>query len=216
MHLIKTMALLAMLTFGCDIATANAGTYTYSSYGFSGSNVHFSDTSLNIDNEYGGAGLIILNGSPIMNAWCVDIADWLLQPGTFNVGVDPATDVNLAGVSSITGHGKIADIGALIYYGANYAAVQLAIWETEYGSSATFAPDDLGLQAIANTYFSYLQGVWTLPADLALYELTPADALPNQRLVYLAPVPEPGSLALLSSGIFLTGMAAKRRRRRAD
>jgi hypothetical protein len=215
MRLIKTMALLAGLAFGCDIGAANAGTYSYSSYGFSGSNVHFSDPSLGIVNEYGGAGLIILNGSPIMNAWCVDIADWLLQPGTYNVGVDPATDVNLAGVSSITGHGKIADIGALIHNGTNYAAIQLAIWETEYGSSATFSPDDQGLQGIANTYLSYLQSSWTLPADLALYELTPADGQPNQRLVYLAPVPEPGTLVLLSSGVFLTGMVAKRRRRRS-
>jgi hypothetical protein len=214
MRLIQTTALLAGLVLGGGIAGANAGTYTYSAYSFSGSNVQISDATLNV-NIYGGSGLITLygsGGSPNMDVYCVDIGDWLVQPGTMNYGVNPSTNSNLTGVSSITGDAKIADIGALILHGQNVAAVQLAIWETEYGAAASFKPDDLGLQAVVDTYLNEAKLNWRVPANLALYELTPADPLMNQTLVYVAPLPEPGTLALLGGGAFLTALLTRLRR----
>jgi hypothetical protein len=215
MRLIKVTAFLAGLIAGVGITEAHAGLYTYSSYGFSGSNVHFSDSSLGITNEYGGSGLITLNGPFPINAYCVDLSDWLLGSGTYNFGVNPATDPNLAGTSSITGDSKIADISALIYNGQNSAAVQLAIWETEYGAAASFTPDDGSLQQVASQYLTDASTSWTVPSNWDLYELTPAGGVANQTLVYLAdppsPVTEPGTLALLGGAIFLIAFTTQRR-----
>jgi hypothetical protein len=214
MRLIKVAALLAGLIAGVGINDAHAGLYSYGSYGFSGSNVHVSDPSLGIANEYGGAGLITLNGPFSLNAYCVDLADWLLASGTYNFGVDPATDPNLAGTSSITGDSKIADISALIFNGQNSAAVQLAIWETEYGAAASFTPDDSSLQQVADQYLANATTSWTVPSNFDLYELTAADGPANQTLVYLADPPssvrEPGTLALLGGALFLVAFAGRR------
>ncbi len=207
MRLIKITALLAVLVAGVVATDAHAGPYTYSSYGFSGSNVHFSDAGLGINNEYGGAGAITLNGPFTITAYCVDLADWLLGSGTYNLAGNPAANPNLAGVSSITGDSKIADITNLVYNGTNSAAVQLAIWETEYGSAASFNPDDSTLQAQASTYLTDAETVWHSPSNIDLFELNAANGQTNQTLVYLAdPVPEPATLALLGAAIFLIGI----------
>jgi hypothetical protein len=214
MRLIKVAALLAGLIAGVGINDAHAGLYTYTSYGFSGSNVHFSDPSLGIANEYGGSGVITLNGPFSINAYCVDLADWLLGSGTYNFGLNPAADPNLAGTSTITRDSKIADISALIFNGQNPAAVQLAIWETEYGAAASFNPDDGSLQSLANQYLTEASTIWTVPSNIDLYELT-AVGPANQTLVYLAdppsPVREPGTLALLGGALILIAFTSQRR-----
>jgi len=201
--------ILAGFIVGGGISTANAGVYSYDSYDFSGGNVHFTDASLGIANEYAGAGLITLNGSSVIRAYCVDIAHWLLPSGTYNVGIDPATNPNLTG-------SMIAAIGALIYNGDNFGAVQLAIWKIEYGAAASFTPDDTGLLTLADTYLENVKNTWSVPPNLALFELTPVDGQVNQTLVYLADppasVPEPGTLTLLGGGLLMTGLVARRRR----
>jgi hypothetical protein len=196
----------------CAASQATAGTLTYTSYNFSGENVHITDTLLGVENEYGGAGLITLEGSSVISAYCVDIADWLLGSGTYNTGVNPATNPNLSGLSIFTGHSKIADIGALIVNGTNTAAVQLAIWETEYGSAITITPDNSALQSVASAYLTNLEPTWTVPKGKMLLELTPANGQTNQILVYMALVPEPTSMAVLGSAAILLGYTRKRRR----
>jgi hypothetical protein len=211
-RIVKVAAILAGLALsGGYITSAHAGAFTYQSYGFSGENVHITDLSLGVNNEYGGAGLITLHGSSAIAAYCVDIADWLLGSGTYNSGINPASDPNLAGLSSFTGHSKIADIGALIANGSNGAAVQVAIWETEYGAAVTITPDDRNLQSVANSYFTDLQTLWTVPGNLSLMELTPAGGQTNQALVYMVAAPEPASMAILGSAMIALGYARKRR-----
>lgn len=212
MRILKVTAILAGLAvFGGHTTSANAGTFTYQSYGFSGENVPITDISLGVNSEYGGAGLITLNGSSTIAAYCVDIADWLLGSGTYNTGVNPAANPNLAGLSSFTGHGKIADIGALIANGGNAAAVQVAIWEAEYGAAVTITPDDQHLQAVATAYLTDLQTLWTVPNSLRLMELTAAGGQTNQTLVYMVPAPEPGTVAVLGSAMITIGYVRKRR-----
>jgi hypothetical protein len=215
MHFTKLTSLLAGFIACCGLSNAaNAGTFTYQSYQFSGENVHITDSLLGVNNEYGGAGLITLDGSSTIAAYCVDIANWLLGSGTYNTGINPALNPNLAGTSSITHHSKIADIGALIYNGTNAAAVQLAIWETEYGAAVTITPDNSALQAVANTYFTDLSTIWSVPNNLTLMELTPANGQTNQTLVYMAKVAEPASMTILGSALMVVGYLRKRRAQR--
>jgi hypothetical protein len=206
-----TAVLTGLAMLGGYSTAATAGTFTYQSYGFSGENVHITDLSLGVNNEYGGAGLITLNGSSTIAAYCVDIADWLLGSGTYNTGINPAANPNLAGLSGFTGHSKIADISALIANGSNAAAVQVAIWETEYGSAVTITPDDPHLQSVANAYFADLQTLWTVPGNRSLMELTPTGGQTNQALVYLVAAPEPASMAILGAAMITLGYVRKRR-----
>jgi hypothetical protein len=219
MRLFKIATMLAGLASGGGVTAANAGTYAYTSYGPNGSdhgtpgeNIRVTDTALRLNNQNVGSGLITLNGSTELYAYCVDIATWLLSKGTYNTGVNPNTNLNLTGNFSTSGDSKIALIGRLIYNGTNNnsAAVQLAIWEIEYGSGATFTPQDPGLQGVVNTYIADAETTWGIPSNLALFELTAADGQTNQTLVYLAPVPAPGTSVLLGGAIFLTGLLVRR------
>ncbi len=212
MRLIKISALMAaVVVCGGTAGRANAGMLTYDGYGFSGENVHISDASLGIDDEYGGSGLITLYGPTPFQAYCVDIGDWLLSSGTYTTGIGAASDPNLQGTSSITDDNKMSDILTLINNGTDVAAVQLAIWETEYGSSATFTPDDQNLQGVATTYLNDVRsGFWKPEAGAGLDELVAADAQVNQTLIY-DPVPEPDAAVLLGTALFMLGGVAGRR-----
>ncbi len=209
------------------IGHASADTFSYSGYSLSGGeNLHVTDAALAIDNEYGGAGLIGLDGSYTIQAYCVDLADWLLSSGSYITNVNPLFNPNLAGTSSITGDSKIADINALIANGGNFAAVQLAIWETEYGAAASFTPDDSGLQAVATGYLTNIEnGSWTGLIGQTIAELSPVDGVANQTLIYMTAdmdmlgsstslnaVPEPTTLALLGAGVMMMIGGVRKRR----
>jgi hypothetical protein len=88
----------------------------------------------------------------------------------------------------------------------------VAIWETEYGTAVAITPDDAGLQAVATGYLTDLQTLWSDPKGLSLFELTPADDQTNQSLVYMGPVPEPESMAILGLVMIVLGYARRRRR----
>jgi len=202
----------AILVCGGITARANAGTLTYNGYGFSGENVHITDASLGVEDEYGGSGLITLNGPTPFQAYCVDIAAWLLSSGTYTTGVSAASDPNLQGTSNITGDSKISDILALMNNGTDVAAVQLAIWETEYGSEATFTPDDGSLQGVATQYLGNVKsGLWKPEAGAGLDELVAADGQVNQTLIY-DPIPEPDAMAMLGSALLMLGFVVRRRK----
>jgi len=179
--------------------------------------------------EYGGAGQIgLATAGGTFNAWCVDVDDWLQWSGTYLAGASPAA----AGLSTA----KAAAIAALI---ANFgigkaadpspntnasAALQIAIWEVEYGSALTVTPDNSALTPLAATYVADVTGAspkWTTSDTLSL--LYQSDPLDNQNLAYVTantvgdPVPapsaasEPASAAVLSAGLIALLVAQRRR-----
>src|SRR5690348_7623573 len=126
----------------------------------------FQYDGFDLANQQADAGQITLYGSgpntgQSFIAWCMDIYDWLQYSGTFTV--KPLTTAGApatAGTNPTLTQAQIGQIGALISYGnaninTNYnvsAAIQLAIWELEYGSS--FTPDGFNstVMALAATY----------------------------------------------------------------
>jgi len=112
------------------------------------------------------------NGHLVAQTWCIDVSHdvlgpWSSLPGPSNV-FQVTLPVNNGGISNIrndggSGHGDflswsmLGEIGGLMKYGTDHigdnydvsSAVQLAIWDLEYGSAITTASDSPSVQAMA-------------------------------------------------------------------
>jgi hypothetical protein len=216
-------ALLPVLAIGLGLAlsgTAGATTFSYSSYSV------VNDQNVTITgpggfNETGGSGQIVLHGSSVdLLTWCIDIFDYLTGSGTYTFGNTPSDNGSQppSPPTAALTNAQIGAIGALVLYGNahlgdNYdvsSGTQIAIWETEYsalgysfnGSGSVEAAFLLGLPLAP--YYN-----WDM-----LSSTDGAGLINNQGLSTLsAPIPEPGSLALLGSA--LGGAWLIRRRRRS-
>ena len=250
-RLVLELAGVALLgLWGVDTAGAVA-TVTYT--GISGPPPG-DDVSISAPNNVAGiAGQIVLTGvtlsgvtgapSPFV-AWCVDIYDYLNDFGTYTVGTPgSAADHNSAldGLSAA----NISKIGGLMVEGNNLlkngltgafssynkndvsAAVQVAIWSIEYGSSFAYKINTSGRLNAPGTSnpgsglgsFGYLVSLLTTDAGTSswstIYSLN-NNSLNNQELGFV-PVPGPTvgagtpGMALLAFG----GLLLWHRRQRA-
>lgn len=178
------------------------------------------------------------NTSFQVGLWCVDINDDIVLGGDYVY--------TLAPLGSVTSNPPVTwttpvknEISWLAFYGnkhlANYtsadiasygtpsqfsAAVQVAIWNTEYGSSYTGSDSQVASDLLTLAE-AWNNGHPAEPAtggvSYALINRDGAQALDTYLLTFsgipAADLPEPVSLAVLGSGLF--GLAALRRRRAA-
>jgi hypothetical protein len=186
-------------------------------------------------------------------AWCLDIDTYLLQNSTYTLSGPLTSTTTAAGFpnpSPIVGQAagtlsttQIGEIGALITHGdaiiaANApgtynvsAAIQLAIWEIEYGTSGangtqpfTYTglnqldgdPTYTSTQLAAQYITDVANGTWALDSG-DVYLLTGSG---NQTLAFDTDAPSatplPAALPLFATGLGAMGLLGWRRKRKAQ
>ncbi len=162
------------------------------------------------------------------DAYCIDIFNWA-QKGTFELQAFSLADpVKQAQVKKLLGHtaGFIDAAGTNAQKQDISAAIQMAVWEIVNEGGTTGYSLDGGLfqvgtnygtvlggsRSLAQTYLNDLAG-WANPTGFKYTMMTAINPANNQRQVFLAPVPEPSTWALLIAGFGVVGGAMRTRRR---
>ncbi|MES2290647.1 MAG: PEPxxWA-CTERM sorting domain-containing protein [Pseudomonadota bacterium] len=217
------LAAVAALSFVAPHAANAATQINITNYSFAvGSNsgvLHFAGS------PFDGAGVSIgefkLTGTEVGSGtaatfytYCVDIMHALSVPGVFDI--KPLSQM-YTGVTATNVNKILANTNAT--NATEAAAIQLALWEVTFETSGSFnvnsgafnitGGDSGAARTLANTYLSNL-GTWNVSSTQT------AQLLYNPNLqsqVYLAPVPEPTTWAMMIVGFGAVGATMRIRRR---
>ena len=189
-------------------AQAQASSISYTSYTVTNDqDVTLVDAKLGVD-VHGGSGQVNLNGTNTpggsLATWCIDILHELQDSGTFGMAGP------LTGSFALTANALLSHAASVI--GGDYnasSALQVALWEAEYGSDLTVTAPQAVLN-LAQTYLTDVaNGTWR--ADPNAQILVAAGNGQNQSQAYLSRVPEPASVLALASGLLsLIGLRPRR------
>jgi hypothetical protein len=139
--------------------------------------------------------------------YCTDLYNYSSSSATYTVGYLTSSH-QPSGTNDLTTT-QLNNIATLIAANnTDKSATQLAIWSVEYGSAFSFSGTSSATATDVTNYLGALNG--TAPGNLQLYQLHDNGV---QGFAYVAPVPEPATLAVLATSLF--GLSRVRRRRTA-
>jgi hypothetical protein len=221
--LLASMALAAL-----GVSEASAGTLYYDHYGWFGDNVQINSPN----SIYGGAGQIQLyskSGQLLADAWCLDVSDYLQQPQLMNVVGATALTVETGLPAGGLSQFQLTRIEQYVTQGDNAlahggsadfsAAIQIAIWKTEYGDGFDYnSINQTVSDDVANLLLEAMPAPGAAPA--AGYRgpvfsfLVPIDPVPSQTLITESlAAPEPSTWAMILLGFAGLSYAGYRGRR---
>jgi hypothetical protein len=223
MRMLRTIMLrIALPLFAVGVAAATpvyAESFTYNGAGL----VNGQDISIRSPIRAGSeAGGIILNGSgpnagQQILAWCLDLYNDLNNRGTYLI--EPLTGAGSGGRNPTLSQQQIGEIGALMAYGDTHlyetnvsAAIQIAIWTVEYGSSFVYSGISNALATLVSAYVTDVtSGAWAPNTNVSLLS-----SARDQNLGYLDPTPLPSTWIMMLGGLLGLGLVAYGGARRSE
>ena len=206
MRLLTSSFAALALTASIGCTAANAGTFGYNNYSvLSPATVTLTDTRLGVD-ETGLAGQVTLYPTigTALSTFCFDIQHLLTQSGTFTTGTF-LTGTIASSINALLAH----VLPTLATDSDASAALQVAIWKTEYGRDLTVTSQSTTVLSKADSYIASLtSGAWKPDATKTVAFLNGNGIDQNQ--IYLTAVPEPATVSIL--GLSLAGLLALRHR----
>ena len=200
------------------VTTVNTGSAQVVNFSYNGTAVNAYATAFQTT-LYNASGTAV---SGVLNTYCVDVVDELQNKETVNIN----SVSNLAGGYANYVGSLYANFAASATSSVDQAALQLAIWHTEYdgpgiNNSGPFVLNSAP-QAVINQALYYMQNN-TLVANSTSY-LQVVSGTAGQSLIGPSlnsngspnvSVPEPASVAMMGIGLVTSlGVAARRRRTR--
>jgi hypothetical protein len=167
-----------------------------------------------LNNVQGYVGQQVLTTSVgTIDAWCIDLFhDNYVGGGqnlAYTTGPLALGTTATAAITSLINYGDALLAGTpTANFAADSAAIQLAIWKVEYGSTFTWTSGSPSTDASlgAMTAADLLASAGYGGNATALVSL-----IGTQGLVTADPVPEPASMALLGAGLFALGILRRKR-----
>lgn len=219
---LANLAVLVAVPLLAGAKGASATTFTYDSYSVANEQ-NIQITSPN--NIFGGMGQIALNGSganagQTLPAWCLDVSTYLTNTGSYQIA--PLTTAGAGGMNPSLTTTQIGQIGSLMANGNALiklnagtdvsAAIQLAIWQTEYGASFSYAPGSVssGVLDLVTTYLADVAtgGAW----GSAVTNVSLLSQPGNQTLGFVnsgfstGETPLPTTLTMMLGGLAFVGL----------
>ena len=215
---------LAVAVFFAASSGASAATFQYGSYSVTNPQ-NITITSPPPSPVSGQMGQIVLQGAgantgQTLLAWCLDVFSYLQNSGQYQIS--PLTTAGSGGSNPPLSALQISQIGSLMVNGNTFiktssdtnvsAAIQLAIWRTEYGNTFAYQNVSSAVSTLAALFQSYVQvgGQWYCPSCAVTLLTLNGD----QSLGYGSVVPLPGALPLFASGLVGLGLLRWRRKQK--